>query len=85
MEFIDGVRFKVKIVLGEIYCLMAKNTHTKLRVEMARKEYLALSSRLLNHNPCNVLRYMSLGSDHILLRGAGLREMRTLKSYLAHY
>lgn len=85
MDYIDGVRFKIKIVLGEIYCLMAKNTHTKLRVEMSRKEYLALSSRLLSNNPCNVLRHISLGSDQILLRGAGLREMRTLKSYLAHY
>lgn len=85
MDYIDNVRFKIKIMLGEIYCLMAKNTNTKLRVEMSRKEYLGLSARLLNNNPCNVFRYMSIGTDQILLRGAGLKEIRTMKSYLAHY
>jgi hypothetical protein len=86
VDYIDGIQFKIKIKLGrDIYCLLAKNAHTKLMLELSAKEYMRLQEKYLNSNPCNILKYLSIENNLIKLKLANQREdFKSLRSYLSY-
>jgi hypothetical protein len=87
VDQIDGIQFKIKIKLSrEVYCLMAKNNHTKLLLEMNAKDYLGFHQRELLGNPCNIFKYLMIENNKLRFRNVNeIRRPQSLRSYLSSY
>lgn len=52
----------------EKYCLMAKNNHAKLLMEMPAKEYIDLNSNLFHDNPCAIFKHLAIEGNRLKLK-----------------
>ena len=68
-NYIDGIQFKIKIVIvNETYCLIGKNEHTDIILQMDEKEYWKLHNGELKENPCNIFQYLTIEKGKIDFR-----------------
>lgn len=86
VDFIDGVQFKIRVKIDEQrYCLMGKNAHAKVLVEMAAQEYLQLHRGLFKSNPCGIFNYLTLNNNRLELRIGNRKLPKSLQTYLNYY
>lgn len=86
VDFIDGVQFKIKVKMdGNRYCLMGKNAHAKVLVEMAVQDYMQLHRGLFKSNPCAIFNYLTLNNNQIEFRIGGRKPPKSLQTYLNYY
>jgi hypothetical protein len=86
VDFIDGVQFKIKVKMnGERYCMMGKNAHAKVLVEMGAQEYMQLHRGLFKNNPCAIFNYLTLNNNRLELRMGTRKPPKSLQTYLNYY
>lgn len=87
VDYIQGIQFKIKIKLSkQKYTLLAKNSQTKLMLEMDTPDYMRLHLSLFSSNPCKIFSYLIIQDNKLKLsQDVGKKQSKSLKSYIGYY